>query len=135
MDYDNRARQQNGRTLDSLVNMNTLMVIHPYKYQGQWVFDDDRVDLIREPFIAGADAIIDHMVKNIADAESGFRLVFSAVPFPGHDAALERRREDAGGHWYWHSGLNMEGWLCPALFKYFEEAPDYLYAKFEPKAV
>jgi hypothetical protein len=23
----------------------------------------------------------------------------------------------------------MEGWLCPALFKYFESAPKTLYAK------
>jgi hypothetical protein len=26
----------------------------------------------------------------------------------------------------------MEGWLCPALFKYFPEAPKKLYAKAEP---
>ena len=117
------------------MNMNTLMVIYPYKHQGQWVFDDDKVNLVREPFVAGADVIIDRMVKDIPEAERGFRLVFSTVPFPGHDATLERRREEAGGHWYFHSGLNMEGWLCPALFKYFEEAPDHIYAKFEAKAV
>ncbi len=115
--------------------MNTLMVIHPYKHDGLWVFDDDQADLVREPFVAGADDIIDEMVKNIPGAARGFRLVFSAVPFPGHNAALERRREEAGGYWYFHSGLDMEGWLCPALFKYFEEAPEYLYAKFEAKAV
>ena len=27
----------------------------------------------------------------------------------------------------------MEGWLCPMLFKYFTEAPPRLYAKAEPK--
>jgi hypothetical protein len=27
----------------------------------------------------------------------------------------------------------MEGWLCPALFKYFEIAPTDLFAKFEPR--
>jgi hypothetical protein len=26
----------------------------------------------------------------------------------------------------------MEGWLCPALFKYFEAAPKDLYVKAEP---
>ena len=114
--------------------MNTLMVIHPYKHHGQWVFDDDQVGLVREPFIAGADVIIDHMVRDIPGAKRGFRLVFSAVPFPGHDVALERRDEEAGGHWYFHPGLKTAGWLCPALFKYFEEAPDYIYAKFESKA-
>jgi len=27
----------------------------------------------------------------------------------------------------------MEGWLCPALFKYFEAAPPKIYAQFKPK--
>jgi hypothetical protein len=26
----------------------------------------------------------------------------------------------------------MEGWLCPALFKYFEEAPPELYVQADP---
>jgi hypothetical protein len=27
----------------------------------------------------------------------------------------------------------MEGWLCPALFKYFPSAPREIYVKVEPK--
>jgi hypothetical protein len=27
----------------------------------------------------------------------------------------------------------MEGWLCPALFKYFESAPKEIFLKAEPK--
>ena len=30
--------------------MNSICVIHPYKDQGLWVFDDDRFELVREPF-------------------------------------------------------------------------------------
>ena len=63
--------------------MNELMAIHPYKASGMWVFDDPAVGLRQEPFISGADAIIDRLVKGIPDAESGFTLVFSAQPFPG----------------------------------------------------
>ena len=29
--------------------------------------------------------------------------------------------------------FNMEGWLCPALFKYFDKAPSEIYVKAEPK--
>jgi hypothetical protein len=32
---------------------NTLWVIHPYRDWGTWVFDDPRVGLRREPFVAG----------------------------------------------------------------------------------
>jgi hypothetical protein len=31
--------------------------------------------------------------------------------------------------------IDIEGWLCPALFKYFTSAPPTIFAKFEPKDV
>ena len=39
-------------------NNNSIGVLFPYKYQGQWVFDDERVGLFREAFIAGIDTNI-----------------------------------------------------------------------------
>ncbi len=113
--------------------MNTIIAIHPYKYQGLWVFDDDRVGLIQEPFLSGADTIIDMMVTDIPNAQSGFTLIFSANPFPGHQAVLEWRREEMGGNWYYSSDLDSEGWLCPALFKYFDTAPQRIYTQFKQK--
>ena len=110
------------------------MVIHPYKYEGLWVFDDDKVGLIQEPFVSGADDIIDQAVANIPNAKNGFSLVFSSIPFPGHQIEFEWRRKESGGNWYYAKSLDMEGWLCPALFKYFEEAPKTLYTQFKAKA-
>ena len=43
---------------------NSIFVIKPYKWEGLWVFDDDRVGLVREPFVAGADRMIDLNVLN-----------------------------------------------------------------------
>ena len=99
--------------------MNALRVIHPYKTEGVWVFDDEAVGLVQEPFVSGAKA--------------GFTLIFSDKPFPGHQAAFEWRREEYEGNWYYAPALDMEGWLCPALFKYFEAAPPKLYAQFKAK--
>jgi hypothetical protein len=110
---------------------NSIMVIHPYKDKGLWVFDDEETGLVKEPFVAGADIVIDIMTGAIPDAEKGFNLIFSATAFPGHDLELEWRREDQGGNWYFSDKLGMEGWLCPALFKYFDQAPDKLYAQFK----
>ena len=31
--------------------------------------------------------------------------------------------EDVGGNWYAWDEQDMQGWLCPALFKYFKIAP------------
>lgn len=114
-------------------DVNALLVIFPYKYQGTWVFDDDRVGLFREPFIAGIDTMIDKATANIPNAEQGFRAIFSAAAFPGADLKLEWRREESGGNWYYSDQFKMEGWLCPALFKYFPKAPTEIYVKVEPK--
>jgi hypothetical protein len=107
--------------------MNAMMAIHPYKHEGLWVFDDEKVGLCQEPFVS--------MVRGIPDAESGFTLIFSSSPFPGYQAAFEWRRPDCGGNWYYSPDLDTEGWLCPALFKYFESAPDRIYAQFKRKSI
>ncbi len=112
--------------------MNAIMLICPYRWNGMWVFDDEAAGLHREPFVAGIDTMIDRLTADILDAERGFRMVFSATAFPGHAVRLEWRREESGGNWYHCSQLGMEGWLCPALFKYFESAPQEIYAKIEP---
>lgn len=112
--------------------MNTLLVICPYRWNGMWVFDDAAAGLHREPFVAGIDTMIDRLTAGIPDAERGFRMVFSATAFPGHTVRLEWRREESGGNWYTCPQLGMEGWLCPALFKYFETAPPEIYAKLDP---
>jgi hypothetical protein len=36
-------------------------------------------------------------------------------------------------NWYRSEEPAMEGWLCPALFRYFDEAPRNLYVKAEVK--
>jgi hypothetical protein len=111
--------------------MNSIFIIAPYRFVGMWVFDDPRVGLHREPFVSGADVMIDQLVAAIPDAANGFRLLFSARPFPGHTVKLEWRREEFGGHWYYSPQFDREGWLCPALFKYFPEAPGDIFVKAE----
>ncbi len=114
--------------------MHALRVIHPYRCEGMWVFDDERAGLVREPFVSGADTVIDRMVEVIPGAADGFTLIFSDKPFPGHQLVLEWRREEHDGNWYYAADLDMEGWLCPALFKYFDAAPASIYTQFKAKA-
>ena len=57
--------------------MNSLNLIIPYRYEGMWVFDDPRVGLDKEPFVAGADTMIGgtgndiYVIDNIASAPFG----------------------------------------------------------------
>ena len=110
--------------------MNELRVIHPYKHMGRWVFDDERVGLVQEPLVLGADTVIEHMVASIPGAEEGFTLIFSDKPFSQFQLELEWRR----GNWYYSQGLDMECWLYPALLRYFESAPPKLYAHFKTRS-
>jgi uncharacterized protein DUF6717 len=81
--------------------MNEIHVISPYKHHGTWVFDDARVGLLQEPFVAGADTWIDRVVADIPKAEQGFTLIFSGAPFPGYQYRLDWRRAESGGNWYY----------------------------------
>ncbi|RYG44080.1 hypothetical protein EON79_15695 [bacterium] len=71
------------------------------------------------------------MVARIPDADKGFRLVFSAEPFPGGDHRFVWVRPELSGNVY-RAEDGTEGWLCPALFKYFEAAPPELYVQVAP---
>lgn len=109
--------------------MNAINVIAPYKHLGMWVFDDPRVGLSQEPFVAGADTMIDRAVSHIANADEGFVMTFSAEPFPGSQFVLDWRRTEAGGNWYFSPDFDLEGWLCPALFRYFDTAPRQIHVQ------
>ena len=110
---------------------NAILIIKPYWHNGTWVFDDKRVNLHQEPFVAGIPEMIDHITKDIPNAKDGFRLLFSANSFPGYQVKLAWLRKENWGNWYYLEELKMEGWLCSALFKYYKKAPKDIYAKAE----
>lgn len=112
---------------------NQMMVIFPYRHEGTWVFDDAATGLVREPFVMGIPEMIDRLVTPIAGASDGFRLLFSGQAFPGFQAELALVREEMGGNWYRWEAAGIEGWLCPALFRYFASAPERIYARAEAK--
>jgi len=111
--------------------MNAIMTLFPYKLHGIWVFDDKTKGLEREAFVSGMTEIIDALVKDTlkSNVDDGFVLHFSASPFPGFKYKLSRTREEHGGNWYTCDTNGMEGWLCPALFKYYDNAPDAIYVQ------
>ena len=120
------------------VNSNSILTIFPYKHLGTWVFDDARVGLDKEALVCGIPEILE---KAIADAgmalrraERGCSLVFSSNPFPDATVVLSRieggdkHNQTQAGNWY-ESQDGLQGWLCPALFCYFSEAPEKLYCR------
>ena len=118
---------------DNQTVTNQIGVIAPYWLDSAstWVFDDEAVDLQQEPFVSGVPEMIDDLVREIPNARAGFRLLFSAAPFPGWQRQLIWTREEFGGNWYRTEEPPAEGWLCPALFRYFEQAPRELFVRAE----
>ena len=112
---------------------NAIMIIAPYRYNGTWVFDDAAVGLTREPFVAGVPEMIDALVKDLPDSSNGFRLLFSANPFPNYQKKLTWVRGDSLGNYYRLDDPPMEGWICPAMFRYYKAPPKALYIKAEAK--
>jgi hypothetical protein len=130
----NGYARQAGRALAKAGSMNAINVIQPYWYLDMWVFDDPRVGLSAEPFVGGADTMIDRVTSDIPNAKRGFTMVFSGGPFPGHQFRLVWRREEGSGNVYHSDDLSAEGWLCPALLRYFEKRPEEIYVQVKPKA-
>lgn len=123
------------RKLTGQVAQNSIMVLHPYKNNGLWVFDDPTTGLVREPFVMGIPEILETaLVSNgipVNEAVNGFNLLFSSNPFPGKQVSLTWIESENGGNWYRCEETNQVGWLCPALFKYFTKAPKQIFAKCE----
>lgn len=111
---------------------NAILVIAPYRQHDTWVFDDPQAGLRREPFVAGVPEMIDSLVADIPNADGGFRMLFSAQPFPGFQRQLDWVRAEKGGNWYRQADPPLEGWICPALFRYYTSPPRSLYVKAEP---
>ena len=113
------------------MNTNSLQVIYPYKFHGVWVFDDERVGLEREPFVSGADVLLDELTDGFPHANNGFTLLFSTNKFPGYAVSLNWIREEHNGNWYHCPEYDIDAWLCPALLKYFVTPPTNLYVQAE----
>jgi hypothetical protein len=114
--------------------MNAINIILPYKWGATWVFDDPRVGLDKEPFVAGVPEMIDILLEQKGmKGVDRFRLTFSAYEFPGYDEKIDMQSGQVEqGTYYESHTFGRIGWLCPALARYFDQSPQQIYVKFEP---
>tara|TARA_R110000824_G_scaffold353560_1_gene540717 strand:- start:245 stop:667 length:423 start_codon:yes stop_codon:yes gene_type:complete len=116
---------------------NSLMQITTYKLNNSWVFDDDDRGLVKEPFVAGADELLDM----IAGKNKTVNLTIASDLFPGVTHIIDRVNKSGAGlgggtdyvYLYNDGKTNnvnqLPVWLCPALFKFFDKAPKSIYIK------
>ena len=108
--------------------MNTIMFLDIRRSGGTWIFDDAARGVVAEPFVSGIPAMIDHMVEQALGLRiDEARIYFSETPFPGHMHVWKWLSEEWGGNWYKDILTDRVGWLCPCMYKFFAEAPEYIY--------
>ena len=109
--------------------MNAISVIHPYRWNNMWVFDDESKELDKEPLIAGADTLITSLVSGAQKCS----VMFADKKFPGGDLILKKMGPGMGDGTNYMFDITEEikhpVWLCPALLCYFNEAPEIIYFK------
>lgn len=100
-----------------------------YKRNDTWLFDDPEKAVFNEPFVEGSSEIISKFQNESGESGSSISLTFSNAPFEGHQYTLQWKDSREAGIWnqYYCEEVNMYGWLCPVLLKYFECPPEMLY--------
>jgi hypothetical protein len=126
---------------------NQIMAIRPYWDTDTkcWVFDDKNYGLVAEPFVLGMSEIIDQFLidnqgTNGLKPRQAFTMLFAKSEMPGTLLRLDKLYEEYGGCWYEKHSYTQprtltladktgsdKGWLCAALFHYFDEAPDSIF--------
>jgi hypothetical protein len=121
-----------GKTLRYNNDMsNSVFVLYPKRSTfGIWAFDDEMRGLKNEPFVGETNNLLDKMA-----IESGYdlndnpqvALLFAATEFPDYQCDLNLIETSPTGTTYRDQISGIYPWLCPAMFKYFPEAPEKMY--------
>ena len=126
---------------------NALFCISPYVHRGMWVFDDEEKGLDKEPFVFGADTLLDKVYEATKDKDGAWDvhgIIFSKHTLPVGDESptdhivIARGSSDPtkveGTNWVVvEASASLGGclghklWLCPALYEYYDTAPEELH--------
>lgn len=124
---------------------NSLFTINAYRKHHMWMFDDESRDIKEEPFVFGADLMLDYASGSVKpdgsldESKDECTIVFSATPMPKNDIHIRLYEPDGmDGHFYevvkfdqWQEGEGFQFWLCPALLAFFDKAPENIYVKIQ----
>lgn len=118
--------------------VNGVRVIACYRTRSSWCFDDPSVGLFHEPFVYGTENLIDYILGNNGKKNKIKEAIiqFSDKPFDGHMYVLNwvskgGSGEKLGYNSYSFQSTDMIAWLCPQLYKYFNQAPEKLYVSIQ----
>ncbi|MDA7618181.1 hypothetical protein N8703_02655 [Verrucomicrobia bacterium] len=85
-----------------------------------------------QPFVFGADLILEKMAAQVEVVGDRLNLIFSSIPFPGSEFCLGFVREETEGFVYRWADHKLQGWMSPSLRNYFTEPPPKIYLQLLP---
>jgi len=106
---------------------NSIHRVLVWAVDGFWVYDDSSFGVKQQPFVFGADLILEKMAAQVKGVGDRLNIVFSSIPFPGSEFCLGFVREETEGFVYRWEEKNLQGWLSPSLRNYFPEPPPKIY--------
>ena len=112
--------------------MNTLFRILIRRQDELWVYDDATFEVKGQPFVFGADLILDKMVAGVDGVQDRVNVLFSAIPFPGSEHCIEFVRQETEGFVYRWEDEKLQGWVSPSLRNYFPDPPSKIYLQLLP---
>lgn len=118
---------------------NAVNQLKVYWTGSTWAFDDPRIGLVAEPFVAGAEMIISDAIERAHGylvlkkaKETGIVITFSKTLLPHVEdevsITLQEQFDKFGHGMYIDNFSGRVGWLCPATLHYFKDYPEYIYA-------
>ena len=123
----------------------TIHAVKLYKLNDiQWVFDDPGRNIYAEAFVAGADTLVDRILRHEhLNPEGNLVLQFSTItwaPFTdtiyklNYDTIKNEELKEGQGTYY----IGPEShslWLCPTLLDYYDEPPAAIFVKIKGEHV
>lgn len=79
--------------------------------------------MAQEPFVSGVPETIDDLARDIPDVGVEFSAVVVIPAISELSAYAAWVREEMGGNWCKANDPPTEGWVWPALFRYFARPP------------
>ena len=99
-----------------------------WREKDTWYFDDKEKGIEREPFVSGSSEIITTMKMYLGIKTKKVRIQFSDEEDFEYRFVLDHEEyKELNWNLYRDRLFKMRGWLCPVLYRYFDEAPKILY--------
>lgn len=106
-----------------LILQNICLHITPYEDNGEWFFDNIKLNIFKEGLTCGTPEVIKKLYQ--IQNKKNTTIVFSDKPVAKYCLKLIGPERD-GSAYHWEE-QNMKCWFCPTLLRYFKKPPQKIW--------